>query len=138
MNIGRLAELTGVTPDTLRYYEREGLLDAPARATNGYRSYDDGHAARVRFVRSAQALGFSLAEIRWILPRLAAGKVDRAEIERHLKAKIAEIDAHIRQMQTLKRELMSTFEMLDCVPSQAVPIEKATGKNTQPRVRRRL
>ncbi len=128
MNIGTLAQLTGTTPDTLRYYEREGLLEPPARGANGYRRYGDTHAARVRFVRSAQALGFSLAEIRWILPRLDAGQVDRREIEQHLQAKIAEIDAHMRQLRALKRELLATFASLGCAPAVAVPIENATAK----------
>jgi MerR family transcriptional regulator, copper efflux regulator len=126
MNIGELARMTGVTPDTLRYYEREKLLDAPARAANGYRSYDNSHVARVRFVRSAQALGFSLAEIRWIVPRLAAGLVDRSEIERHLKAKLDEINAHMRQLRALKQELLATFGSLRCEPTRTVSVEAAT------------
>lgn len=128
MNIGALAQLTGTSPDTLRYYEREGLIEPPARGSNGYRSYGPAHAERVRFVRSAQALGFSLAEIRWIVPRLAAGRVDRSEIERHLNAKIAEIDAHMRQLRSLKRELLATFASLACTPAQAVAMAQATPK----------
>jgi len=130
MNIGALAQLTGTSPDTLRYYEREGLIDPPTRSANGYRRYDAAHAERVRFVRSAQALGFSLAELRWIVPRLAAGVVDRSEIEGHLQAKISEIDAHMRQLRTLKRELLATFAMLSCAPATAVPIASATAKPT--------
>jgi MerR family copper efflux transcriptional regulator len=120
MNIGRLATLTGVSRDTLRYYEREGLIEAPARATNGYRSYDETHAVRVRFVRTAQALGFSLGEIRSIVPRLAAGRVDRAEIERHLHAKAAEIDAHVGRLQALKLELLKASAAMGC-PATALP-----------------
>lgn len=131
MNIGALAELTGTSPDTLRYYEREGLIEPPARGANGYRSYGPAHAERVRFVRSAQALGFSLAEIRWIVPRLAAGVVDRGEIERHLQAKIAEIDAHMRQLRSLKRELLATFASLACTPAQAVAMAQATAKPSE-------
>ncbi len=67
MNISALAKATGVTVDTLRYYEKQMLLDAPAREENGYRVYTEAHLERVRFVRGAQALGFSLAEIRsWV------------------------------------------------------------------------
>jgi MerR family copper efflux transcriptional regulator len=127
MNIGKLATLTGVTPDTLRYYEREGLLDAPARAANGYRSYDETHAARVGFVRSAQGLGFSLAEIRRILPRLAAGRVDRAEIERHLQAKAAEIDAHVRRLQALKAELLKASAAMTCAATE--PMARLLGRS---------
>ena len=132
MNIGKLAEISGVSTDTLRFYEKEGLLDAPVRGANGYRVYGDNDAARVRFVRSAQALGFSLQEIRRIVPRLAAGQVDRAEIEKHLKAKIAEIDAHIQQMQSLKSELLATFASLSCESGRSVTVEHATSKKARP------
>lgn len=127
MNIGQLARQTGVTPDTLRFYEREGLLATPVRAGNGYRCYAEADVARVRFVRSAQALGFSLNEIRRIVPRLAAGLLDRAEIERHLSAKMAEIDAHMRHLRALKRELQATFGALSCAPG-AVTVEQATAE----------
>ena len=126
MNIGQLAEQTGVSADTLRYYEREGLIDPPARAANGYRSYREGDAQRVRFVRSAQALGFTLAEIRGILPQLNAGRMDRRAIESHLQAKIAEIDGHIREMQAKKRELIATFNALSCPVDQPLSVPQAT------------
>lgn len=126
MNIGKLAAATGVSPDTLRYYEKEGLVDPPARAANGYRHYDDTHVARVRFVRSAQALGFALAEIREIVPRLAAGTFGRSEIEARLHIKLAEIDAHICQLQRLKEELQATFALLTCTPGQAASFAGAT------------
>jgi DNA-binding transcriptional MerR regulator len=126
MNIGQLAEQTGVSADTLRYYEREGLIQPPARAANGYRSYQEVDAQRVRFVRSAQALGFTLAEIRGILPQLNAGRMDRRAIEAHLQAKIAEIDGHIRQMQAKKRELVATFHALSCPVDQPLTVPQAT------------
>jgi DNA-binding transcriptional MerR regulator len=126
MNIGALAAATGTRPDTLRFYEKEGLIDPPRRAANGYRLYDDGHVARVRFVRSAQALGFSLAEIREIVPRLAAGAFGRAEIEARLQAKLAEIEAHIRQLEQLRQELRDTFSLLTCAPGDTVSFAGAT------------
>lgn len=135
MNIGKLAAATGVSPDTLRYYEKEGLIDAPSRAANGYRHYDDAHVARVRFVRSAQALGFSLAEIREIVPRLAAGSFGRSEIEARLHAKLAEIEAHIRQLEQLRQELQSTFALLTCAPGQPVSFAGATAGTTRAPVR---
>ena len=126
MNIGQLAEQTGVSADTLRYYEREGLIQPPARAANGYRSYREVDAQQVRFVRSAQALGFTLAEIRGMLPQLNAGRMDRGAIEAHLQAKIAEIDGHIRQMQARKRELVATFNALSCPVDQPLTLPQAT------------
>jgi len=114
MNIGALATATGVTPDTLRYYEREGLVDAPRRGDNGYRQYGDADVARVRFVRGAQALGFTLAEIRVAVGRLRKGRFCRADIEAQLHRKVAEIDAHMAQLRALKKELLATFASLTC------------------------
>src|SRR5882724_9647766 len=58
--IGRLAKLAGVKPDTIRFYERSGLLPKPSRMASGYRAYDDAALKQVRFIRKAQSLGFSL------------------------------------------------------------------------------
>lgn len=126
MNIGKLAELTGVTPDTLRFYEKEGLLEQPPRADNGYRRYGDAHAVRVRFIRGAQALGFSLAQIRSIVPQLTAGGVGRREIEGLLQAKIAEIDEGIARMIALKQDLLGTLQSLTCEESRPLSIQSAT------------
>lgn len=132
MNIGALAQLTGVSADTLRYYEREKVLAPPGRAANGYRVYGEADAERVRFVRSAQALGFSLAEIRWILPRLDAGQLQRAEIESHLHKKLAEIDGHINQLRALKKELRAKLESLSCPVEAPLTVPQATDKSTRP------
>jgi DNA-binding transcriptional MerR regulator len=138
MNIGALAKLSGVTADTLRYYEREQLLAPPGRAANGYRIYSQTDAERVRFVRSAQALGFSLAEIRWILPRLDAGEVQRAEIETHLQKKLAEIDGHIKQLRTLRKEVQATLGSLKCQANSQVTVKGATDKTMRPAPKRRM
>ena len=128
MNIGALAQQTGVSTDTLRYYEREKLLAPPGRAANGYRVYSEADAERVRFVRSAQALGFSLAEIRWILPRLDAGQVQRAEIESHLQKKLAEIEGQIRRLRALKKEVQATLSSLSCQTEASLTVQQATDK----------
>ncbi|MEK8029497.1 heavy metal-responsive transcriptional regulator [Ideonella sp. DXS29W] len=128
MNIGALARLTGVSADTLRYYEREQLLAPAGRAPNGYRVYSEVDAQRVRFVRSAQALGFSLAEIRNILPRLDGGQVQRADIELHLNRKLDEIDGHIAQLKALRREVVGTLAALTCEPQRPVSVAGATDR----------
>jgi len=132
MNIGKLAEQAAVSADTLRFYEKQGLLDAPARHANGYRRYGEADLARVRFVRSAQSLGFTLAEIRQLLPQLAAGRLDRGLIEQHLSAKMAEIDAHMARLRALKRELKATFDSLRCAPGTPVSVAGATVKLHRP------
>lgn len=128
MNISQFSKAHGVSTDTVRYYEKQGILSTPLRQDNGYRHYTPAHAELLRFVRSAQALGFSLAEIRTILPQLAEGSFGRSGMEQVLQRKMAQIDGHIRQLQTLKRELKATFESLQC-PSDAVV---STANSTAP------
>jgi DNA-binding transcriptional MerR regulator len=130
MNISQLAKAVGVSTDTVRYYEKQGLLSAPERQANGYRRYTEAHAGLLRFVRGAQALGFSLAEIRTILPQVAQGTFGRSEIEQQLQAKMTQIDAHMAQLKTLKKELKSTFEALRCAPTQAVSTANATAPDS--------
>ena len=128
MNIGELAKMTDVSTDTLRYYEKEGLLNAPLRKENGYRAYTKDHVERIRFIRGAQALGFSLTEIKKIIPQLSTGKFGRAEIEYHLNAKMIQIDEHIKQLRSLKKELIATFGALTCSMDRSVSITEAIAK----------
>ncbi len=130
MNISQLAKANNVSTDTVRYYEKMGLLQAATRQNNGYRSYTAAHAETLRFVRGAQALGFSLTEIRAILPQLAQGRFGRSAIEQQLKAKMAQIDAHMAQLQTLKKELNATFASLRCAPEQVVTAAHSTAADT--------
>lgn len=74
MRIGELADAVSVPAKTIRYYEEIGLLPAPERHTNGYRSYDESAGDRLRFVKAAQSVGFTLAEIREILDLGARGE----------------------------------------------------------------
>lgn len=130
MNISQLAKAVGVSTDTLRYYEKQGLIKAPERQANGYRSYSVADAGLLRFVRGAQALGFSLSEIRGILPQVAQGTFGRAEIEQQLQTKMAQIDAHMAQLKTLKKELTATFDALRCAPTRPVPVAHATAQDS--------
>lgn len=130
MNISQLAKAASVSTDTVRYYEKQGLISAPERRDNGYRLYTEAHVGVLRFVRGAQALGFSLAEIRTLLPQMAQGKLGRADIELQLQAKMDQIDTHILQLQTLKKELANTFESLSCTPTQTVVTASATAPDS--------
>lgn len=105
-----VARRAGVNIETLRFYERNGILPEPPRRASGYREYPPEAVRRVRFVKRAQELGFSLREIKDLLdlttvPRAKAGKV------RHMaEAKIVEIDHKIRDLQAMK----ATLEGLLC------------------------
>lgn len=130
MNISQFAHIAGVSTDTARFYEKQGLIGVPQRQGNGYRRYTEADVAAVRFVRGAQALGFSLAEIRAILPQVAQGSLDRAEIEQQLQAKMAQIDAHMAELRTLKKELKATLDGLQCAPTRPVSTAQATAPDS--------
>lgn len=119
MQIGELAEATGLSRDTLRYYERRGLL-AARRSCNGYRDYPPEAADWLRYIRMAQALGFTLQEIEADLPLLAQPARDSAATAATLRAalqdKLADIDRRIGGLQELRGELMRRLsaEMEEC------------------------
>lgn len=100
MRIGELAARVGVSCDTLRLYEKRGLIRADRRA-NGYRDYPEAAPDLVRLIRQAQALGFSLREIGELL-RGMNGQLSRDEVAQLLRAKLAEIDSRLDSMQHLR------------------------------------
>jgi DNA-binding transcriptional MerR regulator len=104
MRIGQLAKRTGVSPDTLRFYERLDLLDGHRR-DNGYRDYPDSAIDRVEFIKLAQALGFTLAEIRSIAPMLTGGTLPIEQVQAFILDKLALIDQRIATLQTLRDRL---------------------------------
>ena len=103
--IGALAKRTGVGIDTIRYYEREGLLPAPRRRASGYRDYDAASVERLRFVRRAKALGFTLDEIRELLS--LAGDRERGVhgVKQRAQERLAEVERRIRELQSIRRGL---------------------------------
>ncbi len=100
MTIGRLARDAGLATETLRYYERLGLIRPAQRTESNYRLYDAEAEARLRFVRRAQQLGFSLAEIRELLDFRCHPETDMGVVRDAAREKIADID---RKMADLKR-----------------------------------
>ena len=115
LTIGDLAERTGVTPETIRYYEREGVIPRAARSgTGGYRQYGTADAERLRFVRRARDLGFSLEEVRELLA-LAAGDPTRpcGDVNQIAHAHLAQVDAKLGQLRALRRELSRLIDACD-------------------------
>lgn len=104
--IGKLAEAAGVNVETIRYYERRGLIDRPASA-GGFREYPDGHVERLRFIRRAKDLGFTLEEIRQLLALSEGECGDRREVKalatERAAAVRARIDDLLRVEQSLKK-----------------------------------
>jgi len=102
---GQLALRAGVNVETLRYYERRGLLEAPARLPSGYRAYDDEAVRIIRFIKRAQELGFTLAEVETLL-ELAAGGPDTCDAAQSLAGnRIADLARRIEMMRRMRDSL---------------------------------
>jgi DNA-binding transcriptional MerR regulator len=106
MQIGEIAEATGLSRDTLRFYEKRGLLRA-RRSANGYRDYPAEAVDLLRYIRLAQTLGFTLAEIEADLPLLAqpGAEVTAPQLRAALERKLADIDQRINGLHMLRGEL---------------------------------
>ena len=100
-----LATRGGVNPQTLRYYERKGLLPVPPRLSSGYRLYPESAVSRIRFIKRSQELGFTLLEIRDLLALRVDKHRDRAEVRKIAKTRLTEIDARIQSLQTMRTAL---------------------------------
>lgn len=110
MLIGELADAVGLPPRTVRFYERKGLLPEPQRAGNGYRVYDDTTLNRLRFIRSAQAAGLTLAEIGSVIDIRDTGEAPCSHVDGLLGAKLAEIRERREQLAVMERELEALVE----------------------------
>ena len=106
LTIGQLARRAEVGVETVRFYEREGLLKEPARRPSGYRQYDEGVVDRLRFIRRAKQLGFTLNEIKELLSLRIDPATTCADVKSRAEAKLADIAAKIRSLQRMKRALV--------------------------------
>lgn len=123
LTISRLAQLGGVNPETIRYYERQGLLPAPPRTAAGYRVFPKEAARRLRFIKRAQELGFSLNEISELLELRIKPGAKRAEMRTRAEAKIGDIEQKIRTLQAMKKTLRQLTERCEgCGPLSECPI----------------
>ncbi|MCA1695225.1 MAG: heavy metal-responsive transcriptional regulator [Actinobacteria bacterium] len=105
MRIGQLAAATGLSTKTVRYYEDIGLLPAPPRAPSGYRDYRDDAVARLRFVRAAQSVGFSLGEIREVLAFRDRGQAPCAHVRQLIEQHAADLADRIAALTTMRDDL---------------------------------
>lgn len=119
LRVGELADAVGVTADTVRYYERAGLLPAPARTPSGYRTYDASAVDRMRFIQGAQRLGLRLADIQQLLAVRDTGTCPCEPAEHLLRRRLAELDAEMARLAALRAEMVTMIDGLptaDCPP----------------------
>ena len=105
LRIGDLASRIGVQPETIRYYERRGLLSAPHRSSGGYRVYTPDHLDRVEFIKKCQTLGFTLEEIRELMELKFRGNSPCQHVRDLLLEKIQQIDKQMERLGSFRREL---------------------------------
>lgn len=104
--IGQLAKKTHVNVETIRYYERRGLMPEPPRSESGYRHYSQDSVARIQFIIHAKELGFSLKEVSELLSLRVDPHTTRGDVKRMAEVKIADIEEKIRALQDMKNALM--------------------------------
>lgn len=119
MRIGALSRATGVDIETIRFYEKSGLLPAPARSDNGYRAYTQAHLERLAFIRHCRALDMSLADVALLLDSLQSSDAARlAEVDGLVEAQLAKVRARLASMQALEKQLVALRARCDADHAQ--------------------
>jgi len=115
LKIGEVAKASGIGIETLRFYEKSGLLDRPSRTESGYRIYDSEVLARLDFIKRAQVLGFSLDEVKRIIAHKRAGQSPCAEVREIVRRRLSELDERMREMKRYRKELAFALKEWDQV-----------------------
>jgi MerR family mercuric resistance operon transcriptional regulator len=136
LTIGEVAKQANVHVETLRYYERRGLIPKPHRTVSNYRVYSSENLRRVKFIRQAQGLGFSLKEIKKLLGLRATPRARCADVRRYATAKIQDIDEKIRSLARMRKTLQKLLgECSGDGPATECPILESL-ESAQPAVNR--
>ena len=123
LTIGQLAQRAGVGVETIRFYERKGLLSEPPRRESGYRDYPLETVARVTFIRRAKQLGFTLKEINELLELRVRPKRSCCQVKESAEGKIADIDGKIVSLRRMRRALKNLVESCERnTPTKECPI----------------
>ena len=108
MRIGALSAATGVDIETIRFYEKSGLLPGPARSENGYRDYEQAHLERLAFIRHCRALDMSLADVAQLLASLnTRDAAQLASVDGLVDAQLAKVRARLASMKALEQQLVA-------------------------------
>jgi Hg(II)-responsive transcriptional regulator len=111
LSIGQVARRAGVGVETVRFYEREGLLEEPPRRASGYRQYSEEAVKRISFIKRAQALGFSLREITELLLLRVDAQTSCDEVKLRTEAKIAEVERKLVELQRMRQALLQVHSL---------------------------
>jgi len=135
--IGRLAKQAGVHVETIRFYERRGLLRRPPTPPSGWRTYDESAVWIIHYIKLGRQLGFTLAELRKLLTQVGTGKRFCTSVQAAYESKVRFLDQKITQMKTMRRELKSALAACikrsatgdcpianRCSPQQVIPISR--------------
>jgi MerR family transcriptional regulator, copper efflux regulator len=116
---GELARLAQVSVETLRFYERQGLIATPPRRASGYREYPVEAVKRVRFIKKAQLLGFTLRETKELMTLWEATGVSCADMEVIARRKIEQIDAKIRDLRSMRKAVTDLIKECPVTPTNS-------------------
>jgi DNA-binding transcriptional MerR regulator len=105
LTIGSLAKASGVGVETVRFYERKGLLKTPPKTGSGFRHYSNEDARKIRFIKRAQDLGFTLTEAKELLEMEVCSKATRPALKKKAEQKMTEVDSKIRDLKRMKESL---------------------------------
>lgn len=123
LSIGQVAQKAGVGVETVRFYEREGLLEEPPRRASGYRQYPEQVVKRLHFIKRAQRLGFSLKEIAELLRLRVDAVTSCEEVKVRTEAKLAEVERKLIELQRMRQALLQVASL--CTgqgPASACPM----------------
>lgn len=138
MTIGRVAKLAEVGVETIRFYEREGLIEEPPRRASGYRQYPTDTVNRLRFIRRAKELGFTLKEIKELMSLRDGGGRRRGEVRKIAEVRMRDIDQKLARLQAMRSALHGLVESCACGRRPTCPIlEALNDPEDEPATRRR-
>ena len=121
LGAGELAKLAGVSTDTLRHYDRKGLLPLPPRTAGGYRRYPTEALARVRLIRRALVIGFSLDELARVLRERAAGGAPCQKVRGIVQSRLTQLNQQLADLELLKRDLHAILDDWDAQLARTPP-----------------
>lgn len=126
--IGQVASCSGVSTDTIRVYERQGLIEVPERRSNGYRHYSKEAVRRINFIKRAQALGFTLKEIKELLAIRRSSTHACEDVQQQLESKLNIVEGKLKDLLRLKSALESVIQTCHMTTDEHCPVLEALGQ----------